>query len=119
MHTQETNVSPPIGTVKGLVQRLAPLLIRHGLQVTVQRDGFIEVRNPRGSMATDPLGRALNPGMKQLITLMNHHGVLHWAWAWSGPTRDAPPEIEPMVPAGEIEEAARRIGNVLYVSLDG
>jgi hypothetical protein len=100
------------------VLRLSPLLIRQGLQVTVQRDGFIEVRNPRGSQSTDPVGRALNPGMRQLITLIDHGGVLHWAWAWSGPARDAPPELEPMVPAGEIDEAARRIGRVLYVSLD-
>jgi hypothetical protein len=114
-----TNPSPPAGTAKDLVLKLAPLLIRQGLQVSVRRDGYVEVRNPRGSQSTDPVGRALNPGMRQLVTLTDHDGTLWWAWAWSGPARDAPPEIEPMVPAGEIEEAARRIGKVLYVSLDG
>ena len=83
--------------------QLAPLLMHEGLGVTVDRDGVIEARNPHNSR------------MRQPFALRDHQGALWWHWVWSGPTRDAPWELEPMVPVHQIEEASRRIANVLSV----
>lgn len=102
MHAR-TNDSPPADTVKAHALKLASLLTRAGLNVAVGRDGTIEVRNPRDSRMT------------QSLILCEHHGALWLHWVWSGPTRDAPAEYEPMVPADDVEEAARRIVNVLRI----
>ncbi|MCO6010090.1 hypothetical protein NE236_34500 [Actinoallomurus purpureus] len=104
MHAQDTNPSPSIDAVKGLVLKLAPLLIRHGLNVTVRSDGVVEVRNPGDTRMTQP------------IVVREHQGGLWYHWQWSGPTRDAPPEYEPMVPVEDVDEAARRLGNVLHIA---
>lgn len=94
----------PIDIVKTAALRLAPLLIREGLNVTVSSAGVVEVRNPRDAR------------MRQPLVLREHQGALWWHWQWSGPTRDAPPEYEPMVPVDNVDEAARRIANVLDVA---
>lgn len=104
MHAQDTNHSPPIDAVKTAALRLAPLLERQGLNLAVSRDGIVEVRNPSD-------GR-----MRQPIVLREHQGALWWHWQWPGPTDDAPPEYEPMVPADDVDEAARRLANVLQVA---
>jgi hypothetical protein len=111
-----SDAAAPPDTARGLLLRLSPLLMRQGLQVVAQRNGFVEVRNPSGNRTTDPLGRALNPGMKQSIALGDHDGALFWFWVWTGVTRDAPPEYEPMVPAEDLDEVARRLANVLAVA---
>ena len=98
-----TNPSPPIETVRGLVHKLAPLLIRAALNVTVDSRGVVEVRNPRDIR------------MKQPLVIREHEGDLWWCWVWSGPTRNALPEYEPMVLADDFDEAARRIVNVLRI----
>ena len=54
--------------------------------------------------------------MTQPLVVREHRGSLWWHWQWSGPTRTAPPEHEPMVPTDDVEEAARRIANVLTVA---
>ncbi|GAB3986260.1 hypothetical protein GCM10029978_101310 [Actinoallomurus acanthiterrae] len=93
--------TPSIDVIKTAALRLSPLLIRQNLSVTVDRDGTVEVRNPR------------NARMSQPLVLRVHQGGLWWHWQWSGPTRDAPLDHEPMVPAENVDEAARRIANVL------
>ncbi|MCO6010538.1 hypothetical protein NE236_36830 [Actinoallomurus purpureus] len=103
MHAQ-TNPSPPVDTVRALVLKLAPLLLRDGLNVAVRSDGVVEVRNPGDTRMTQP------------IVAREHQGALWWWWVWSGPTRDAPLEYEPMVPADDVDEAARRLSNVLRVA---
>ena len=104
MHAQEVSSSPPADTVKAHTLKLAPLLIRVGLNVTVRRDSVVEVRNPGDTRMTQP------------IVVREHQGALWWWWLWSGPTRDASPEYEPMVPAEDVDEAARRLANVLRVA---
>jgi hypothetical protein len=104
VHAQDTNPSPPVDTVRGLVLKLAPLLLRDGLIVAVRRDGVVEVRNPGDTRMT------------QAIVVRKHQDALWWWWVWSGPTRDAPPEYEPMVPVEDVDEAARRLANVLHVA---
>lgn len=103
MHAPQVSSAPSIDIVKTATLRLAPLLIRAGLNVAVRRDGVVEVRNPGDTRMTQPLA------------LREHEGRLHWHWVWSGPSRDAPPEYEPMVPVDDVEEAARRIGRVLAI----
>lgn len=98
-----TNTTPSLDIIRTAAARLAPLLIRRDLRVTVGRLGVVEVCNP------------LESRMRQPIVLREHQGGLWWWWLWSGPTRDAPPELEPMVHADDVEEAARRIANVLSV----
>ncbi|MCW2948225.1 MAG: hypothetical protein JWR24_4942 [Actinoallomurus sp.] len=115
MHAQPENPAQPAETAKDLMVRLMPLLMRQGLRVVAQRNGFVEVRNPSGNRTTDPLGRVLNPGMKQSIALGDRDGVLWWHWVWSGVTRDAPPEYEAMCPADDLDEVARQLANVLAV----
>ncbi|GAA4638830.1 hypothetical protein GCM10023196_098110 [Actinoallomurus vinaceus] len=104
MVTQDTGTSPSIDIVRGLVLKLAPLLRRDGLNVAVHRDGVVEVRNPGDTRMTQP------------IVVREHQGAWWWHWQWSGPSRDAPPEYEPMVPVDDVEEAARRLANVLHVA---
>ena len=104
MHAQNDPSAPSADTVKGLVLELAPLLIRAALSVTVGSNGIVEVRNPRDTR------------MKQPLVLREHQNAVYWHWVWSGPTPDAPPELEPMVPAGDVDEAARRIVNVLRLT---
>lgn len=103
MSTQ-TNSSPSADTVKAHVLTLAPLLMRAGLHVTMNSAGVVEARNPRDAR------------MRQPLVLREHQGILWWWWVWSGPTRDAPPECEPMVSVDDVGEAARRIVNVLTVA---
>ncbi|MEV5704081.1 hypothetical protein [Actinoallomurus sp. NPDC052274] len=104
MHAQDANTSPPIGTVKTVALRLAPLLERQGLNLAVSRDGIVEAHKPGDSRA------------RQSLILRQHQGGLWWHWKWPGPTRESPPEYEPMVPAEDVAEAARRLANVLHVA---
>jgi hypothetical protein len=104
MHAQDTNVSPRIDIVKAAALRLGPLLERRGLDLVVGRDGVVEARKS-GDART-----------RQSLVLRRHQGDLWWHWQWPGPTREAPPEYEPMVPAEEVDEAVRRIANVLHVA---
>ncbi len=108
------DASPPVILIEGAAAQLASLLEPHGLTTTVQRDGTIVVRNP-ASEATDPRGMALHPGLSQRITLREDEGGLWWCWLWPGPTRDAPIDVEPMVPIEDATEAVRRIAAVLRV----
>ncbi|WP_146778722.1 hypothetical protein [Actinomadura craniellae] len=58
----------------------------------------------------------MSPGLRQDIACLRRDdagGALWWHWVWSGPTRDAPGELEPLCPADEIETAAERITRVL------
>lgn len=101
MNTRDISSSAPADIVKAAVQRLAPLLMRAGINVMVGSDGVVEARNPH------------DPRMRQPLVLREHQGDLWWHWQWSGPTRGAPPEHEPMASVDDVEEAARRITNVL------
>lgn len=89
--------------VRDPLLRLAPLLLRAGMQVCAHRDGTVEVRSPLGSR------------MNQEVALGDRDGVLWWHWVWSGPSGTAP-EYEPICPGDDIDELARRLCKVLAVS---
>lgn len=109
---------PSVTLVDGLAAQLAPLLEPQGLTVAARRDGTLHVHNPVVA-ATDPRGVAITPGLNQRIVVAEHRGTPWFFWLWPGAERGADPEPEPMVPIGQIEEAARLIGNVLRVDVDG
>lgn len=46
-------------------------------------------------------------------------GRLMWFWQWSGPTRESPPEYEPLGPADDIGHAAEMIARVLRITGEG
>jgi hypothetical protein len=72
--------------------------------------------------AADPPGgdpRAMmSPGLRQTVVCQpDDEGRLSWFWVWSGPTSEAPPELEYLGPAEYIAATADRIAHVLR--LDG
>jgi len=72
--------------------------------------------NPAGDATTsDPRGKAMNPGLSQEVVCLVHgpDHTLWWFWAWSGPTRDSAPDLEPLCPAQDPGHAAARIAHVL------
>jgi hypothetical protein len=112
-HTMES--SAMARQIRTHLNELAAALIARGLTVRVGRGG-VSAANP-ASRAEDPLGDVLHPGLSQEVALSVHEDrTFHWYWAWSGPTRDAPRELEYMLPAADIAEAAARIARVLAVT---
>lgn len=58
----------------------------------------------------------MSPGLRQEVACRpGEAGVLWWFWVWSGPTRQSPPEYEPLCPADQVERAAEWIARVLAV----
>lgn len=62
----------------------------------------------------------MNPGLRQDVMLQQApDGGLVWCWVWEPQRPDKhgaavpPPDIEPLCPADDIDEAARRIAAVL------
>ncbi|MFL6056306.1 MAG: hypothetical protein ACJ72W_25915 [Actinoallomurus sp.] len=95
------------------LNQLAAALMARDLKVRIGRDSLV-ARNPRAFDVDDPRGHAMNPGLSQTIAMAaNEDGTLHFYWCWSGPTRGAPPELEYLTVADDIEGAAERIARVL------
>jgi hypothetical protein len=90
------------------------LIEQHGLTVAAYRDGSIDVRNPADA-ATDPRGQVLHRSLNQCITLPARESGLRFCWLRPGPTRNAPLDVESMVPIEDIAEAARRSAAILRV----
>jgi hypothetical protein len=56
-------------------------------------------------------------GLSQSITLRSQEGSLMWCWLWPG-RKDGDVEAEAMVVVEQIGEAARRIRDVISVTVD-
>jgi hypothetical protein len=94
---------------------LAAALMAHGLKVRVGKTALV-AKNPAASDTDDPRGKILNPGLSQDVALATHDDhTLHWYWCWTGPTRDAPLEMEYMCTAEDIDQAATKISGVLRI----
>jgi hypothetical protein len=109
---QVTTVTPLIsGLVRALTIRgLAAEAVGAAMVWAVNR-----AADPDGD---DPVGAVMSPGLRQAVVCRaDETGHLLWWWVWSGPTRDAPTEYEPLGPATEVDAAAVRIAAVLR--LDG
>jgi hypothetical protein len=127
--TPDKNVAEPCGVsgdqanpptaraVGAYLQNLARALAACGLMVSVnERARFVFAKNEAASAGENPLGRAMDHGLCQIVVLSTRADhSLHWFWQWSGATRDAPPEYEYLCPAEDIDEAAERIYTVLRV----
>ncbi|WP_433325253.1 hypothetical protein [Spirillospora sp. CA-294931] len=95
---------------------LVGALERRGLEARLCGNGAVRVTNPAGEPDPgDPLGHAMHPGMRQEVLCRRHDGALWWLWAWAGPARQSPPELEPLCPLWDTETAAGRISHVLDV----
>ena len=103
-------------TIQGYLRDLATALTARGLTVRVHERASILVARNEAVRGDDPLGRAMNPGLTQIVALSNDSGTLAWYWQWSGPTRDAPPEYELLCPADAIAEAGERVARVLAMA---
>ncbi|PKK12521.1 hypothetical protein [Thermomonospora sp. CIF 1] len=104
--------------VAELVTALVSALEARGLVGAVYRGGVVRVLNPAGEPdGGDPCG-LMSPGLRQEVRCLRNpdDGALWWYWAWAGPTRQSPPDLEPLCPAADVETAADRIAKVLAVS---
>ncbi|MEV5708884.1 hypothetical protein [Actinoallomurus sp. NPDC052274] len=103
--------------IGSLVRDLARTLAARGLVAEVVGASRVWAVN-RAADGDDPVGAAMSPGLRQAVVCRpDEDGRLLWWWGWSGPTRDAPSEYEPLGPATDVEAAACRIASVLR--LDG
>ncbi|WP_344949008.1 hypothetical protein [Actinomadura miaoliensis] len=97
---------------------LVSALEARGLIGRVLALGVVLAINPAGDPEDgDPRTRVMSPGLRQEVRCHRNprDGVLWWYWAWAGPTRQSPPDLEPLCPAADAELAAERIAKVLEV----
>ncbi|MER6815981.1 hypothetical protein ABT299_42505 [Spirillospora sp. NPDC000708] len=95
---------------------LVDALKLRGLDAQVYGHGAVRASNPAGEpVPDDPCGALMHPGMRQEVLCRRHEGVLWWLWVWAGPTRQSPPELEPLCPLLETDTAANLIARVLAV----
>ncbi|WP_412519461.1 hypothetical protein K8Z49_15945 [Actinomadura madurae] len=91
-------------------------LERRGLVARVMGHGAVRVRNPAGEPVPGVAqGQGFGPGLGQEVVCRRRDGVLWWLWVWSGPTRQSPPELEPLCPVADAAVAVERITRVLAV----
>lgn len=123
-------------TVRALAHRLlnelATSLTARGFRVVVEPHHWtliavneVTPEPPPPGYRPEPLDLAFQPArLVQRVTLAltaeDHPTApraLYWHWQWAGPTRDAPPEYEPMCPADAIAEASERLTRVLRLAV--
>lgn len=98
------------------VDALVAALTQRGLVAEASADAMVVAKNSAADPDEDDPLALISPGLRQTITCQaDETGQLSWFWAWSGPTPDAPPELEYLGPAGYIGETADRIARVLRV----
>lgn len=96
---------------------LAAALKKIGLQVVSENINSLMVSNPALD-GDGPAGYSVSPGLKQEVACLPNPGSdnrLWWFWVWPGITKAAPPDLEPLCPAGSINTAAVAIARVLAV----
>ncbi|QXJ20944.1 hypothetical protein AGRA3207_001744 [Actinomadura graeca] len=107
------------GAWRPAAKALVAELERRGLVAEVMGHGAVRVRNPAGEPdPDDPRGQAFAPGLRQEVVCRRLDGVSWW-WVWSGPTRNSPPELEPLCPIANAAVAVERITRVLAVPFAG
>jgi hypothetical protein len=121
--TQAPN-DPVKDEAKGRLRELETALTARGFTVRVEETRWslvavnkaVEPDDPR-----DPLAIAYGSTklVQRVALATDATGALCWFWQWSGPTRDAPSEYEPLGPAAGIADAADRITRVLALAGQG
>ncbi|MBX6767763.1 MAG: hypothetical protein IRY90_11535 [Actinomadura rubrobrunea] len=101
------------------VAALVTALNARGLVGKAYQGGAVLAVNPAGEPdGGDLRGRAMSPGLRQEVRCLRNPrdgGRLWWYWAWAGPTRQSPADLEPLCPAADAEMAADWIAKVLAV----
>jgi hypothetical protein len=98
---------------------LSASLTTRGFKVIVEEKRWSVVAVNEAAAPEDPHDPlALAYGSVKLVQRVRlaphpHNGTLYWFWQWSGETREAPPEYQPLCPAHAIAEATERISRVL------
>jgi hypothetical protein len=102
------------------VDALVIALAQRGLSAEPGADATVVARNTAADPREDNPRTLISPGLRQTVVCRpDKAGQLSWFWAWSGPTPDAPPELEYLGPAGYIGKTADRITNVLRLGDTG
>lgn len=102
------------------VDALVIALAQRGLTAEPFADAMVVAKNSAADPREDDPRALISPGLRQTVACrVDEAGQLSWFWAWSGPTPDAPPELEYLGPAGYIGETADRIANVLRLKDTG
>lgn len=107
-----------VTSVEAYLERLAAALRDRDLRVAM--NGALLRASNLAAGADDPRGQAMNPGLSQDVMLRQvpDRGLV-WCWVWEAlrPTvygaAMPPPDVEPLCPADDIDEAARRIAAVI------
>lgn len=119
-----TGATTPAGVdarTSQLAERLVAALIARGLHARVLRGAWVLASNPAGDPpAGDHRAKVLSPGLRQTVMCgSGGDGRLMWFWQWSGPTRESPPEYEPLGPADDVAQATEMIARVLRITGEG
>jgi hypothetical protein len=107
---------------RACVEALVSVLTERGLEARALRGGIIRAENHAARPDKDDrMARALYPGLRQEIACapLDGRGPLWWYWVWSGRTRDASDEWEPLLPVSDLTAVADRIAAVLALRPDG
>ncbi|GLZ12554.1 hypothetical protein Acsp04_27890 [Actinomadura sp. NBRC 104425] len=115
----DSDTRPLAERVTAMSSALVSALDARGLVGRVLALGVVLTINPAGDPeGDDPRTRVMSPGLRQEVRCLpnpDDGGVLWWYWAWAGPTRQSPPDLEPLCPAADAALAADRIAKVLEV----
>ncbi|MEV5747153.1 hypothetical protein AB0L00_04990 [Actinoallomurus sp. NPDC052308] len=107
-------------TITKHIRALAVALTARGLSAEPFGTRMVMAKNSAAdpSAQQDTRGARMSPGLKQTVLCQwDDSGHLAWYWMWAGATREAPPELEYLGPAEDIERTAERLARVLR--LDG
>jgi hypothetical protein len=113
-----TDVTP--GVIALCVDALVIALTQRGLAAEPCATAMVWAKNISADPQADDPRALMSPGLRQTVACRpDDAGQLSWFWVWSGPTQDAPPELEYLGPAGYIGDTADRIANVLRLKNSG
>jgi hypothetical protein len=116
MGVMESGSDATPDTVARFLNQLTAALVERGLVAEAFGARMVWAKNPA---AEPPSGESraitMSPGLRQSVLCQpdGEPGRLAWFWVWSGPTREAPPELEYLCPAEDFDQAANRITHVL------
>jgi hypothetical protein len=115
--TEPDSASTP-EVIESRLEALAAALAERGLIAEPFATKMVWAKNGAAEPQHSDPQAVMSPGLRQTVVCQpDDAGRLSWFWVWSGPTREAPSELEYLGPAELITETADRIARVLR--LDG
>jgi hypothetical protein len=105
-------------TVAQLLEALTAALADRGLIAEIFGTRMVWAKNGAADPPAGDPRAPMSPGLRQTVVCQRgDDGLPVWFWVWTGPTREAAPELEYLCAAEHIDHAADRIARVLC--LDG